>query len=256
MRRAYRALPEFIRDRVLGLIEEAASVRPSVTFLRLGTYSRCDGTDGLLQSHVGGLPYMEVGDAWPDGAPSKFLAQVRLDEPSLGEPWQGRLITVFLVFDSEQVVRSYAAPSLDRYVEFPTPVAPLPCIPLIPVRFPVEGDEARFPASPTRLCEMVPAIPQVLDDFSDDPTGLLSQILRPGVYGYDLEAPEIAYAGGEPMLIQNPHEATCEVCGRPMRFLFQFGEVIPGLQLADAGVCYVYGCDEHPDRCKGFIDSH
>jgi hypothetical protein len=44
-------------------------------------------------------------------------------------------------------------------------------------------------------------------------------------------------------------------CGKTMRFLFQFGEIIPKLRLADAGVCLIYGCDEHPERCKGFIDS-
>ena len=67
---------------------------------------------------------------------------------------------------------------------------------------------------------------------------------------------DIAYVGGDPMLIQNPHDPVCERCGKPMRFLFQFGEVIPGLQLADGGVCYIYGCDDHPGRCTGFLDSH
>ena len=33
-------------------------------------------------------------------------------------------------------------------------------------------------------------------------------------------------------------------------------EIIPGVQMADAGVGYVYGCDAHPGRCKGFMDSH
>jgi hypothetical protein len=192
--------------------------------------------------------------------------QVRLDEPGLGRQWQGRLLTVFLVFDVEQVVRSYAAPSLDKYVPLAAPLAPLPCIWLTPIRFPVdaqreEGEEddggpKRFPATPARLCELLPALRQALSPFTHDHAGLLSQILRPNVYGYDLETWAIAYVGGDPMLIQNPHDPTCDDCGEPMRFLFQFGEIIPGVLLADAGVCYVYGCDKHPDRCKGFIDSH
>jgi hypothetical protein len=256
VRRAFRVLPDEVRDRVLGLVQEAASERPSVTFLRLDREHKWHGDGGLLQAHVGGVPYMEAGDDWPTGHPAKFLMQVRLDEPCLGWTWRGRLLTVFLVFDSEQVVRSYATPALDRCVVAPAPVALMPCIPLVPIRVPTEGGECRFPASPAGLCEMVPAIPQLLGEFTDDPVGLLSQILRPDVYGYDLDAPDIAYVGGEPMLIQNPNEATCDECGQPMRFLFQFGEVIPGLQLADAGVCYVYGCDEHPHRCKGFLDSH
>jgi hypothetical protein len=41
-----------------------------------------------------------------------------------------------------------------------------------------------------------------------------------------------------------------------MRFLFQFGDLVPGSPLGDAGVGYVYGCDGHPDDCVGFIDSH
>jgi hypothetical protein len=56
--------------------------------------------------------------------------------------------------------------------------------------------------------------------------------------------------------IQNPHDPVCGECGKPMRFLFQFGEVVPGVQMADAGVYYVYGCDDHPGYCKGFVDSH
>jgi hypothetical protein len=103
---------------------------------------------------------------------------------------------------------------------------------------------------------MVPAISDDLSTCTRDRAGLLAQILRPDVYGYDLDTPAIAYVGGDPMLIQNPHDPTCRDCGEPMRFLFQFGEIIPGVRLADGGVCYVYGCDSHPDHCKGFIDSH
>jgi hypothetical protein len=58
------------------------------------------------------------------------------------------------------------------------------------------------------------------------------------------------YQPGIHVTIQNPGS------GKPMRFLFQFGEVVPGVQMADAGVFYVYGCDDHPDCCKGFVDSH
>jgi hypothetical protein len=118
------------------------------------------------------------------------------------------------------------------------------------------GRRGKYPAFPARLCEIVPAIPDILRPFTNDPVGVVSQILRPNQYGYDLEEWQIAYEGGDPIFIQNPHEANCDVCGKPMRFLFQFGEIIPKVQLADAGICYVYGCNEHPDCCKGFIDSH
>jgi hypothetical protein len=232
-----------------------------VTFLRLDKDHKCDGGDVKLQSHVGGVPYAEAGEEWPAGSPAKFLLQVRLDDPGLGPQWQGRLLTVFLVFDVEQVVRRYAVPSLEKYVPLAPPHAPLPCIRLVPIRLPVDeeeedGEAGMVPAFPDRLCEMVPALRQVLSPYTHDHAGLLSQILRPNVWGYDLEEWNIAYEGGDPLLIQNPHDPACDECGKPMRFLFQFGEIIPGVQLADAGVCYVYGCDEHPSRCKGFIDSH
>jgi len=187
VRRAYRTFPNRVKERVLQLIQEAARERPSLTFLRLDDDRKCDGSNELLQSHVGGVPYAEAGEEWPTGSPGKFLLQVRLHEPGLGQQWQGRLLTVFLVFDVEQVVRSYAAPSLDKYIPLAAPVAPLTCIWLTPIRLPVdeqpeEGEEAegepkRFPATPARLCELVPAIPEVLNPFTDDPAGLLSQIL-------------------------------------------------------------------------------
>jgi hypothetical protein len=266
VRRVYKALPNEVKEQVLRLIQEAARERAAITFLRLNEEDKCDSNDILLQSHVGGVPYAEAGDEWPSGSPAKFLLQVRLDEPGLGQQWEGRLLTVFLVFDVEQVVRSYAAPSCESYVPLAPPVAPLPCIRFTSIRLPVDelpeegeetdGQRGQFPAFPARLCDMVPAIPELLSPFTKDPTGLLSQILRPNVYAYDLEEWHVAYEGGDPMLIQNPHEPVCDECGNPIRFLFQFGEIIPNLQLADAGVCYVYGCDEHPDRCKGFIDSH
>lgn len=66
----------------------------------------------------------------------------------------------------------------------------------------------------------------------------------------------IAYQGGCPVLIQVPHDPECDNCNRPMRFLFQFGAIIAGLRLADGGVGYVYGCDDHPDHCKAFLDGH
>ena len=176
--------------------------------------------------------------------------------PSLGEQWQDRLIVVFLVFDAEQIVRSYAAPSLEKYVPISSPVPPFSCIRLRSLPFPAVSKDDPIPMSPAQLIDNIPQIKNLLGPITGECLGLLSQILRPNVYGYDLAAPEIAYQGGSPMLIQNPHDPKCDHCNLAMRFLFQFGEIIPGLQLADAGVGYVYGCDDHPDHCKAFIDSH
>lgn len=260
VRRVYRSLPADVVEQVLEFIEQAAARGPSVTFLRLAEEVACDDAV-LIQSHVGGVPYAESGDDWPQGTPegdpAKFMLQVRLDHPGLGDQWQGRLIVVFLIFDYEQVVRNYAAPSIEKYTVLEAKRPPSPCILLKPIRMRAEGgDEGVLPLLPDRLCDDFPEITVPLEPYTNDFAGVLAQILRPNVYGYDLDAPSIAYIGGDPMLIQNPHDPVCDECGKPMRFLFQFGEVVPGVQMADDGVCYVYGCDDHPERCKGFVDSH
>jgi hypothetical protein len=257
--RAYQSLPEEVKHRVLGLIEEAASARPSVTFLRLDPGRRCEDEerDAAVRSHVGGAPYMERGEAWPAGESVRFLLQLLIDEPGLGERRQGRLVTVFMESDYfELSVRSHADPSILRYVPASGSVAPEPCVPLIPLRYPMQEAEERVPATPAALCQMVPEIAIILGRTTSDAQGLLAQVLRPDWYVYDLAMFEIAYEGGEPLLIQNPHDPVCDICGDRMRFLFQFGEVISGVRLADGGVGYVYGCDEHPDHCKGFLDTH
>jgi hypothetical protein len=215
----------------------------------------------LIQPHVGGIPYAETGDDWsqetPEGEPAKFMLQVRLDRAELGDPWRGRLIVAFLVFDYEQAVRCYATPSIEKYVALDAKRPPTPCLLLKPVRFPAEvGEEGTVPMMPPRLCDEFPEITVPLEPYTKDFAGVLAQILRPNVYAYSLDAPEIAYIGGDPMLIQNPHHPTCDECGKVMRFLFQFGEIVPDVQMADAGVFYVYGCDDHPQRCMGFVDSH
>ncbi len=259
VRRTYSSLPADVIEEVLRLIEQAAASGPSVTFLRL---SKDDPTDEevLLESHVGGVPYAEAGNEWPqetpEGEPAKFMLQVRLDEPSLGPSWQGRLIVAFLVFDVEQAVWSFANASIDKYVPVKRGTPPQPCIRLIQLRVPAAISDETVPISSDVLCKTVPKIEDVLRPYTKDFAGVVTQILRPELYGYDFDAPDIAYVGGDPMLIQNPHDPVCDKCGSPMRFLFLFGEIVPGIQMADAGVFYVYGCDDHPDQCKGFVDSH
>jgi hypothetical protein len=265
LRRIYKELPNSVKEPTLRLIQDAAATHPFVTFLWLDEKQTCDTTNLTLESHVGGAPYAEAGEVWPGCPPAKFLLQVRLEDPSLGQKWLGRLLTVFFLSDAQFAVRSYPTPSLERYVPLSAPPQP-PCIPLISIRLPVDdqpeggeediGEPARNPASPARLCDMVPAIPQILSPFTKDPAGLLSEILRPFVYDYNLAEWQIAYEGGDPSFIQPACKATCNDCGKPMRFLLQFGEIIPGVRMADGGVCHVFGCDEHPDRCSGFLDTY
>lgn len=257
VRKAYQTLPADVIAEVLAAIERLAAKGPAVTLLRLGEEIDCSG-ETLLGSHVGGIPYAEAGEKWPevDDDPGKFLLQVRLDHPDLGEPWQGRLIVAYLRFDFQQAVRSFAAPSSEKYVAIESPRPVNRCFALQPLRFPAGvGERAGTPLSPERLCAASPEIVDLLQPHTADPAGLLTQILRPNFYGYDLETSDVAYVGGEPSFIQNPHEPVCDECRQPLRFLYQFGEIMPELKMADGGVYYVYGCDQHPDRCQAFVDT-
>jgi hypothetical protein len=260
VRRSYRRLPLQVQQQVLAAIRAAAQHVRAVTFLRLDRGCAVVETAIVAESHVGGLPYAESPDQWPaaDGIESpRFLLQVQLTDPGLGPIWQGRLIEVFLTFDFEQVVRSYPAPTRERYVRLASPAPPFECVPIVSLPFPAaHNDAGESIAYPSQLCETIPEIRELLRPYTRDCAGLLTQILCPGIYGYDFETPFIAFEGGSPELIQSPHEPTCDRCRQPMRFLFQFGEIIPNLRLSDAGVGYVYGCDQHPEFCKAFMDSH
>lgn len=260
VRRSYRRMPPQVQEQVLAAIRTIAQQARTVTFLRIDRGRPVSEQDLVTESHVGGHPYAEPGDRWPDADgndPPRFLLQVRLSDPGLGPVWHGRLIEVFLVFDYQQIVRSYAAPNRDRYVALASGPPPFICVPITPLAIPLTSDDdGESISSPARLCETIPAIRELLSPYTRDCAGLLAQILCPRIYGYIFETSFIAFEGGSPELIQGPHEATCDQCSRPLRFLFQFGEVIPDFQLADAGVGYVYGCDDHPECCKAFIDSH
>lgn len=258
VRRIYSRLPPKVVNDILALIEQSAASGPSVTLLRLSEGLEYD-RGYLLESHVGGLPYAEAGDEWPqgtpEGEPAKFLLQVRIDTPLLGEQWRGRLIVAFLVFDYEQIVRSYS-PSTENYIPLEEKRLPRTSIQLRHFQMPVESIEEMTPMPPGALVEAIPEIKNRLRPYTSDFVGVLSQVLRPNFFGYNLEAPDLAYIGGEPSYIQEPHEPPqCDQCNKPMRFLLQFGEVIPGLQMADSGVYTVYGCDDHPERCCGYIDT-
>jgi len=185
----------------------------------------------------------------PEGDPAKFLLQVRLDEPSLGDPWQGRLIVVFLVFDAEQAVRSYAAPCIDKYIPLGQPPRHVSdCGPCGCLRKVVRMEDCRccltgsVTTSRDHRCRWTVQPATLPGSWPNPSTECLR--LRPRCPQHRLRRRR------SPMLIQNPHDPVCDECGKPMRFLFQFGEVVPGVQMADDGVCYVYGCDDHPTRCK------
>ena len=251
--RAARQLPPGVRQRVL----DALKALPLAGSRMLVPAEGPVPEPYFLESHLGGLPYGEEGDAWPAVEPGIFLIQVRLEHPGLGPGWQGRLVVVFLQYDEELVVRSYGEPTLGkaRPLRPPASVATWPVVPLTAVNLPVgEGEEACN--DPALLVRKVPALADILGPCTHDVAGLLAPVLEPGRAGYSLPPESTVLVGGQPQLIQNPHDARCAVCREPMRYLFQFGEVLPGVDIADAAVSYVYGCDHHPEQCRAFLDSH
>jgi hypothetical protein len=271
-RRAFAAFPAEERRAALDMIARAGAERRWGT-LMVPTDAPSSG--GLLTAtHLAGEPYAEVGETWPrrsvsiDGsedlasAPAPFLAQVRLEEPGLGAVWQGRLITVWLRDDPEPAARCHVAPDPSRHAPLTGGPSGAPAVPLASVPIPAppqvakDDAEAPSPCAPEALLANVPGLRPRLAARTGDPQGLLAQILAHGQYGYTLEGADVLYQGGEPELIQNPHEAVCPECAGAMRFLFQFGDTVPGVQMGDAAVCYVYGCDRHPDCVRAFVDTH
>lgn len=263
VRRVYAELPENVKQRVLELIARYAEGQPSVTLLRLDPSAPYDAAKLAAESHVAGTPYSEAGQPWPldkDEQPAHFLIQVRLDEPSLGPAWKGRLVQVFYQESDQLIVRSYAAPSAARHVE-PAAMGPVsPGKAILPLRYPAdqpeEGEDGEsLPISEKLLVQRIPEIAQALQSYTNDAAGVTAQILAPGIYGYSCEGC-VSYVGGAPMLIQNPHDAQCPTCKEPMRFLFFFGELVDEVTLGDAGTCCVYGCDRHPEQIVAMVDSH
>src|SRR5436190_3250271 len=131
VRRSYRRTPLQVQEQVLTAIRTVAQQARTITFLRIDRGRPVSEQDLVTESHVGGVPYAEPGDQWPDADgndSARFLLQVRLSDPGLGPVWHGRLIEVFLVFDYQQIVRSYAAPIHNRYIPLTPPAPPLICV--------------------------------------------------------------------------------------------------------------------------------
>jgi hypothetical protein len=248
------AMPGSEREAVLRAIDDASSRGPwyVLHLQRPGTPPAPAG------SRVGGDPFLAQGELWPagpDGVPGRFLLQLTLSAPRLGAAWQDRLVTCFDA-DWQLVVRSHApgapgdAAENGRAKRLPErPLRPL----RIPYRASAEDDEQDPPYFPSELLARIPGLRAQLERFSRRPAELLPRILEASP-GPGLDTSDVVLEGGDPELIQGPHEATCPDCGASMRFLFQFGDPTGQYAFGDGGVAYVYGCDAHPERCLGFVD--
>ena len=211
---AYATLPGTARERAVELIETAAAGGSAFTLYRFAA----DLPE--VDSYVGGSPWCNPGDVPPPDS-KHLLIQIRLDEPSLGPAWRGRIVQVFITDDWQTPTRSM--PGLNRDGVVGTLPEPLPRVALRPMRMPLppepdpNSDEDDGLANPTWLLNNVPGLRALLSSHHRDVQGLLAQILGPGTYGYAVDAPDLIYSGGRPLLIQNPHDATCPVCSKPMR---------------------------------------
>jgi hypothetical protein len=255
-----RLTPAFKRE-VIGLVDKIAR---EGQFLLL--YRPTHGRSGNIGcARIGGDPAVAVGEAWPmqeDGTPGEFLLQLPLMAPRLPVVWQGRLATVYMV-DCALCIRTYLSAEVAALTTLPNPagetvigrrdLAPM-ALPYVASRDGDDGEETDA-FDEEKLFERLPALAPLLTANSRHPARLLGRILSASTEGSRLSEDEVR-VGGDPLLIQNTHEAMCPVCGQPMRFLFQFSDVTEDLQLGDCGMGYVYGCDAHPEHTEGFVDCY
>jgi len=247
------------------------------SFVLSGPYCRLYGViddqplskrDDIIRSKVGGAPYAELGDQWPIGedaeCPPIFCMQLALNDSELSADWLDRLIVVFVV-DWTVVVRSYSSPDADNAIDISNGSDLFGERFLYPMKVPIdknlevdedgwsdfdEGFTSRY------ALEHSQSLKQSVMELSEQPEEFLDLVLDAA--GYPTYQPiDTIRQAKTPNLIQNPHEAICDICSQPLRFLFEFGEILEGeFTFGDAGMVYIYGCDEHPSCCKGFVDSH
>ncbi len=287
VQRLARSLPAGTRERILARIADAAR-GASVCTLLVPARVSTEESPSVLQpdpditaSRFGGTPYGETDERWPtqddsSSVPAEFLIQVRLGDP-LPLPWCGRLIAVFWKFDEQQTVRTYAAPSPAKYVCRPGSPDTSPERGLTPLPIPADNSTAirqspgmiaspetaesrrprfdwQLPYDPDLLLEVVPGLRDELRAFTKKPADLLAHWLVTERQGYTIDLSDIVQMGGQPQWVQHdPGPMTCGECGQPLRFLFQFGDLSGQSRLGDAGVCYLFGCDAHPDSPRSLL---
>lgn len=260
----FRSLPEGFRQQILSQIHDAGNQASICSIL---VASEPNSPAALcINSKFGGLPYAEAGDEWPmlkpgHTEPASFLIQVKLDE-TFPRPWAGRLIVIFNCHDRLQTVRSYATATIERSVELTGPSPEREWM-LQQIRIPRQRSEdpvteenhfnGLLDYDPVVLLETIPTLTADLARFTRRPADLLSAILVPNHCSYGFEMSDIVQLGGRPeWLLEEPDGCLCNQCGRSMRFLFQFGDLNGGQSLGSSGVCYVFGCDEHPEQPLAF----
>lgn len=250
------------RQEILDLIDRHA--RQGEFFLLYRSVEH--GSGDAAAARIGGDPLAAAGETWPlnsDGSPALFLLQLPLTAPRHPAQWQNRIVTVFLV-EHGLLVRSHAAASIPHLLPLSNPLAgtevvrqdllPL-AIPYVPNPAGAEEDEEEEDEAggfdTAQLLAQIPELKSRLELSTRFPLHVLNQIIAGKAH---CASEDLILSGGDPQLIQGEHEPCCPVCGQPMRFLFQFGDVTESFELGDCGVGYIYGCDAHPEQCEGYVD--
>lgn len=226
----------------------------------------------ILMSKIGGKPYAESPDDWPNTTSQKpqnyfFCMQLVLSSTNLPKVWLGRLIAVYLI-DWHADVRSYGSPNMDKWVDiakntnqFSERHLSTSEIPYKPTPDDDDDEEAWEEFFEIDTAEYAldksAKLRKLLADHTKHSERVLNSVLLNHNVIPNNQAFDIVTEGGAPHFIQGEHKPNCEICGNSMRFLFDFGEVLePELTIGDASTTYIFGCDLHPENCVGFTDSH
>ncbi|MBS0206514.1 MAG: hypothetical protein JSS49_26800 [Planctomycetes bacterium] len=271
VRLQYRSLSSESRQQMLRCIDEAGRAGSNCTVLVAAEVASPTSNAAVIESHYGGMPYAEAGDVWPTVAedktePADFLIQVRLDD-TFPSPWSGRLIVIFSRREIDQTVRCYATPACERWTALangPTPqrewllnkvlIPKQPGLEEVGMTRSRHGRDGYLDYDPVVLVDTLPQLNTELLAHTKRPADLLAAVLAPNHCGYGFELSHLVQLGGDPVWLHADLEGLdCEHCHRPMRFLFQFGDLNGGSVFDDGGVCYVFGCDNHPDQPRGIV---
>lgn len=270
VRRQFQSLTPETRQKMLKCIDDAGRAGSNCAVLVADEITSAAGDQRIAGSHYGGMPYAESGDVWPTVAadnsdPADFLIQVRLED--VPSPWSGRLVVIFSRRDVDQTVRGYATPTPERFVTLdggPTPQREwrlnrihIPKQPLIDADGAASATNTRsgyLDYDPVVLVDTLPELKTELGAHTKRPADLLAAVLAPNHCGYGFELSHLVQLGGDPVWLHADLDGLdCEQCHRPMRFLFQFGDLNGGSVFDDGGVCYVFGCDDHPELPRGIV---
>ncbi|KQZ74534.1 hypothetical protein ASD55_09060 [Rhodanobacter sp. Root561] len=255
----YQAIGAATRAALLALIDSHARRGTFRLLYRIAS----EKGDAHSLARVGGEPLAGPDEMWPlddEGQPGKFLLQLPL--AGVAHPaWNDRWLTIYLG-QHELLVRSYPGAADLVVTAAPNGVTKLAARALEPLAMPImeslgDDDERGHGAlDGAWLLETVPGLGKRLSALTAQPLRVLSMLLDGDDAIADFAVENAILVGGEPELIQGPHEPHCELCQAPMRFLLQFCDVTDNDELGDCGVGYVYGCDAHPEHCRAFVDCY